>query len=185
MQSYTREEYTNAYLSLLPPGKAFNRNSDSNFYKLAYSMMGQTKDVDDAALSLIDDIHPSTTTNFLTEWQSSLGLPDKCVTYGSSFEDQRSQVVSRLTFTGGSTKAFLEQFCEGLGYTVEVQEWGEAICGVSVCNSQACGPVDHSNESVITINITNGKDPSLLLCEINPFIPPYITVLFFNDKNRI
>ncbi|MEN3168721.1 putative phage tail protein [Gluconobacter sp. OJB] len=184
MKSYTQDDYAKAWLQLLPPGKAFDRSSDSNFYKLAYSMMKQFKDVDDAGLNLVDDMHPSTT-NFLAEWQASLGLPDKCVSYSSSFEDQRSQVVSRLTFTGGSTTAFLKQFCEGLGYSVDIKEWGEAICGASVCNMQACGPADHQNESVLTINILGSKDTSLLMCEIKPFIPPYLTVLFFNNNKII
>lgn len=182
--SYTQKEYTEQVLSLFPLGKAFPRAEDTNFYKLIYSMMNQFMAVDNTAEQLPADWFPATTTNFLTEWQKTLGLPDKCVSYQSSFEDQRNQVVSRLTFSGDSTTDFLRLFCKNFGYDVSVTEWGQLITGCQSCGTVSCGPSDFSNESYITIQLLNDKDISLLLCELSPFIPPYINMLFF-DKNGV
>ncbi|WP_086553251.1 putative phage tail protein [Acetobacter orientalis] len=182
--SYTREQYTQALLDHLPSGKIYNKTTTSNIYKFFYSLAGEMKKVDDYAENIAIDWQPGNTTNFLFEWQKSLGLPDRCVSHQSSFEDQRNQVVSRLTFTGGSTTNFIKSFCESLGYEVDVKEWGQMICGVQSCNTVSCGTTDRANENYITINITNNKEPSLLLCEITPFIPPYIIILVFENGIR-
>lgn len=183
--SYTREQYTRAILNHLPPGKIYNKTSTSNIYKFFYSLSGEMKKVDDYAEALAIDWQPGNTTNFLFEWQKSLGLPDKCVTHQSSFEDQRNQVVSRLTFTGGSTVEFIKSFCESLGYEVDVKEWGQMICGVQSCGTINTGNIDRTNENYITINITNIKQPSLLLCELTQFIPPYISIIIFDNGVKV
>lgn len=183
--SYTREQYTEQLIALFPLGKAFPRDNSTNFYKMIYSFTKQFKDIDDCAEALPEDWFPATTTNFLTEWQKSLGLPDKCLTYQSSFEDQRAQVVSRLTFTGEESIGFLTQFCESLGYTVDIQEWGQIVCNAQSCNSVACGPINRENEHYITIQITSDKDSSFLICELAPLIPPSINFLIFDNKNNL
>ena len=108
-------------------------------------------------------------------------MPDKCLTNSSSFDDQRNQVVARLTFSGSSTAQFIQSYAQSLGYVVEVKEWGQIICDVQACGTIACGPEDRSVESCITVNITNDKDPSLLICEIKQFIPPYLNFYFFQN----
>lgn len=183
--TYSRDQYAVQMLKMLPPGKAFTRDPSSNLYKLMYSLAGQIKQVDDTACDLAIDWQPSNTTNFLPEWQASLGLPDRCLTNASSFDDQRNQVVARLTFDGATTKDFVQSFCESLGYEVEVKEWGQMISGVQACGTIACGPEDRSVESCLTVNITNDKDPSLLMCEISPFIPPYLNFYFFKDGTAL
>ena len=183
--SFTREQYTEQMLKLLPPGKAFSKDENSNIYKMFNAFAGQIKQVDDTAEDLIEDWFPSTTTNFLEEWQNSLGLPDRCIGNSGSLDDQRNQVVARLTFTGENTKSFIEQYCTNLGYKVSVQEWGEMICGVQSCATVACGPSDRSNESYLTINILNDKDPAFLICELQPFFPPYLNFLVFQNNNLI
>ncbi|MBS1017251.1 DUF2313 domain-containing protein [Acetobacter persici] len=180
MASYTRDQYTQQILQMLPPGKAFTRDPDSNLYRMMYSLSGQIKQVDDTALDLAIDWQPGNTTNFLPEWQESLGLPDQCVTTSSPFEDQRNQVVARLTFSGSATAKFIQSYAESLGYEVEVKEWGQMICDVQACGTNACGPEDRSVEACMTINVTNDKDPALLLCEIRQFIPPYLSFYFFD-----
>lgn len=177
--SYTQDQYAQQILQMLPPGKAYTRDPSSNLYKMMYSLAGQMKAVDDSAFDLMVDWQPGNTTNFLEEWQQSLGLPDRCVSGSSSFDDQRNQVVARLTFSGASTKNFIQSYAQSLGYEVDVQEWGQIICGVHACGTMPCG--DRSAESCLTINITNGKDPSLLICEIKSFIPPYLHFYFFEN----
>lgn len=181
MGTYTREQWTDQAIKLFPPGIAFNSDPNSNFYKLIYALMGEFKAFNDFSNAIIEDWNPLTTTNFLEEWQSSLGLPDQCVTYQSSFEDQRNQVISRINFTGQSNINFLSGLCTSLGYEVDIKEWGQMICNVQACGAYACGPADRSNETYITINITNSKDASLLICELKPFIPPYLNFLIFEN----
>lgn len=185
MASYTRDQYTQRILQMFPQGKAFTRDPSSNLYKLIYSFAGEIKKVDDTALDLAIDWQPGNTTNFLPEWQESLGLPDRCVSTSSSFEDQRNQVVARLTFSGATTAKFIQAYAESLGYEVVVQEWGQMICGVQACGTIPCGPEDRSVEACLTINVLGDKDPALLLCEIKQFICPYLSFYFFQNGNAL
>lgn len=178
---YTREQYTQQIAAMLPPGKAFNRQEGSNLWNMLYSYAGQIKQVDDTGINLTSDWFPSTTTNFLEEWQNSLGLPDKCVSNSSSLTDQRNQVVMRLSIRGDCTIAFVQSVCDSMGYEVEIKEWGQIICGVQACGTASCGTADRKYEGWLTINILNGLSPALLYCELNQYTPPYLNFAIFSN----
>ncbi|WP_406236888.1 putative phage tail protein [Acetobacter orientalis] len=179
-----QDQYAQRLLDLLPEGKAWPRDTDTNLYKLFYSLAGSLRDIDDKALGLIPAAFPSTATLFLDEWLELFGLPDKCTTTASSDDDKRAQVVSRLTWTGESTVRFLQRFCETLGYTVEIKEWGGAVCGAARAGKQGCQSSDRFAESAITINILNDKSPDFLLCELEP-IKPYVTLYVFQNGRNL
>lgn len=171
----TEEQYAKAMLALLPPGKAWPRDTDTNLYKLFYGLAIQVRKVDEKAISQISAAFPATATDYLDEWLELFGLPDKCTTWQSSDEDKRAQVVARLTWTGEATVAFLKTYCATLGYTVDIKEWGGAVCGGARAGKQGCQTSDRLSESIITINILNDKDPTFLQCELQTVLPylPY------------
>lgn len=171
----TQDQYTKAIMDLLPPGKAWPRDTDTNLYRLIYALAGEVRKMDEKALDLIAAAFLSTATDFLDEWLELFGLPDKCTTWQSSDEDKRAQVVARLTWTGEASIKFLEAYCANLGYTVDIKEWGGAVCGAARAGKQGCQTSDRLSESLITINILNDKDPTFLQCELQSVLPylPY------------
>ena len=180
----SQDVYAKAMMDQLPPGKAWPRDTDTNLYRLVYAIAGQMRETDIKAYNLIAAAFPSTATAFLPEWEKLYSLPDKCTNQQSSDDDIRAQVVVRFTWTGESTISWLKEFCTNLGYVVEVKEWGGAICGASRAGKQGCQSSDRSTESALTINIINGKNPSLLKCELQA-VKPYYDLYIFNNGQPI
>ncbi|MEB0312172.1 DUF2313 domain-containing protein, partial [Pseudomonas sp. 10B1] len=92
-----------------------------------------------AAVDLLEDMFPATTTNFLGEWETTLGLPDPCAGVAPTFQGRRNQVVARFTNSGGQSIAFFVAFALGLGYAVTVTQYAPFRCGQSTCGQQLGG----------------------------------------------
>ncbi|MBF0892745.1 DUF2313 domain-containing protein, partial [Gluconobacter sp. LMG 1744] len=180
----TQDEYAKAALDCMPPGSSFPRDTDTNLYQLIKALVSEPCKMDAKALGLIPAAFPATATDFLDEWQAVFGLPDKCTTQQSSDGDKRAQVVARLTWTGEATIRFLKEYCTNLGYNVDIKEWGGAVCGASRAGKQGCQSSDRVSESALTLNITDNKDPSFLLCELEP-VMPYMSWYLFSNGSRV
>jgi len=76
-----------------------------------------------ASLALLTDIFPATTTNLLTEWEETLGLPDPCTPLNPTFEARRAAVLAKFTATGGQSIAYFTRIAAALGYAITVTEF--------------------------------------------------------------
>lgn len=75
------------------------------------------------AADLLQECFPSTTTELLSEWESSLGLPDPCAGSAATVAQRRAQVVARLSDGGGSSPQYYIDFAAALGYVIEITEF--------------------------------------------------------------
>ena len=103
--NYTADDYKPTLRSLLPRGKAWNFDLESNFLKLVFSFAVEMARVSNRALELITQVDPRTTTELLSDWERVLGLPDTCQgVLPASIEERRQDVISRLTMVGGQSR---------------------------------------------------------------------------------
>ena len=62
--------------------------------------------LEDRALTLVDEADPRTTTEMLSDWETTAGLPDPCHGLGATVEARRAELVARLTALGSCSRAF-------------------------------------------------------------------------------
>ena len=137
--SFSSADFTSALLGLLPRGRVWPKELTSIQAQAASCFAPTFQRLSDDAVGLLVDLFPSTTVNFLTEWEETLGLPDPCAGVGPTLQARRSQVVARFTNTGGQSIAFFEAFALGLGYAITVTQYAPFRCGQSTCGQQLGG----------------------------------------------
>ncbi|ASD84770.1 hypothetical protein LFZ16_00025 [Salmonella enterica subsp. enterica serovar India str. SA20085604] len=74
---YNKEQYRDALTSLMPKGQAWPEKDPVQQAVLA-ALAESCARSDSAAVTMLKTSFPATATDFLTEWEKSLGLPDSC-----------------------------------------------------------------------------------------------------------
>jgi uncharacterized protein YmfQ (DUF2313 family) len=116
--------YWEMLTKLLPYGLAWVDKADP------YSTMGQlVKSISigfarfhDAALALMVDLSPTTTTSLLSDFEAEYGLPDPCMPPATDTAQRRLRVVGRIRETGGQTKQYLIDTALAYGYAITITE---------------------------------------------------------------
>lgn len=173
---FSLESYAAALRKLLPRGAIWRDDPDSNQGRVMTALAGSFERSDAAAVDLLADIFPATTTNLLPEWEASLGLPDACVGPGASLEQRRAQVVARLIAGGGLSIARYVLFAAELGFEIEVETYAPFRVGDTV-GMPIGGDAWSFAWGVRVISNTSGLSSDVLLCELQA-IKPAETVVF-------
>lgn len=112
----TADDYANAIRALLPPGPAWGADVPhlSAWVAVLAKMLA---DLDAGAIQrLVDESDPYRTLYLLSALESSLGLPDSCVTSSPTLAERRASIVARLTDAGGARVTRFLQIAKALGY---------------------------------------------------------------------
>jgi len=119
---------------LLPPV-----SYDPNDLILSAELEAEGKQLDAAQQSaeqLLAEIHPSTATVSLPDWERVYGLPDPCVTIEQSLDQRRAALDSKVNAKGGQSIAYFVVLAAMMGYPgATVDEFPQATCN-SDCNSE-------------------------------------------------
>lgn len=76
----------------------------------------------------------------LSEWESSLGLPDDCgIGESGGVSDRQRAVVAKLISTGGLNRDYYIRVAAALGYTITITQFRPAMSGMSVCGDALNG----------------------------------------------
>ena len=127
---YSAADYRNALLALLPTGPVWNRALSGGYSRL-FTVLGRVYERNNArAVSLIADLFPGTTEQFLPEWEATLGLPDSCVTGRQTQAERRTSIITALTDEGGSSVAYYRKLAARVGVNITVQQFAPARAGV-------------------------------------------------------
>nr|WP_194299968.1 putative phage tail protein [Acetobacter musti] len=129
MPSFSVADFKKALLSLLPRGRIWSREPDGLPAQLMEVWAPTYVRQSARAANLIVDAFPATTTELLTEWQETLGLPDPCAGDNPTLAQQRSQIVSRLTDTGGCSEPYFISLAAALGYTITITQFTRSRFG--------------------------------------------------------
>lgn len=189
---FSASDFRSALLRLLPRGAIWSREVGGLPYQLSDVWAQTFARNSQRAINLLVDCFPSTTTELLQEWQETLGLPDPCAGDNPTLEQQRSQVVSRLTDAGGSSLQYYISYAATLGYDITITEFSSSRFGKKFGTSfggNAWNYVWQVNALAFTINRLKFGDVfgkrfsdwgnTVLQCELNRLKPSH-TILVFN-----
>lgn len=125
-------DFLQAFLKLLPRGRVWPRDTDAVQNRALLGLNTVYENNSARALSLLKDAFPASTYELLPEWEATLGLPDPCVGPSPTVQQRVSQVVARLTGTGGQSIGYYRSVATTLGYDITIQQFVPSRCGQSL-----------------------------------------------------
>ncbi len=129
---------TDGYLeqlqALLPRGRAWTRASGATLTALLKAFAAGMADQDLKALQARVDILPSRTTDLISDWERTVGLPDDCSDPATDLAGRRAAVIERLVARVDVNPQTFIDLAASFGLTVSVDEHDEeraqAIAGI-------------------------------------------------------
>ena len=127
------KDYLAMLQALLPRGLAWTRAPEANLTKVLEASAEELARLDEAARSMLTEVNPATTLGGVADWERVLGLPDACLPSGSTMQERRVAVLSKLRDTGRQDLSYWYELAETLGYAVDIVEKTPFQCGKSQC----------------------------------------------------
>lgn len=194
MSLYSQNDYATALGALLPTGRAWPRANQTVQAAVLRALGSSLQRSDNDVTNLIIGAFPSTATVMLSEWESTLGLPDDCsIGEIDGISDRQRAVVSKLISTGGLNRDYYIRVAAALGYTITITQFRQAMAGMSACGDALNGdewPFTwriNAPETTINYAIAGGSycgDPlaswgnKQLECTINRLAPSHLIIIF-------
>lgn len=197
---YSSDNFLQAFLNLLPRGRAWAKYLTSNMATALATLMPTYARSSLAATNLLIDLYPGTTTGMMSEWAATVGLPDPCWANSGLVptpDQTRNQILARLINTGGQSVDYMIAYAEQLGFIITVTEQNGLQTNIGQTNT---GFVDgNAGTAVFTwfvrsptityapfeTNITTTNSPlavvnsnTVLECELNAIAPAETNLLF-------
>lgn len=190
----TLQAWRSALQSLLPPGRAFTRESDSVLTRVLESMAAMYLAAQVWLEGLLAQADPRRATSLLGDWERVLGLPDACTPAGLLLQDRQRAAYQRLVEQGGQSRAYFIELARLLGEpNVTITQFKRFTCN-SNCNNALAGPDDvfhwrvnipraAANARLFNAgsNCTSALQsytPSVIECAFNRRKPAHTTVSF-------
>ena len=130
--SFSSADFTSALLGLLPRGRVWPKELSSIQAQAASCFAPTFQRISDKAVDLIADAFPGTTSDLLSEWELTLGLPDGCTVPGSqTVAERQSAVAEKISAAGGPQRSYYLQMAAHLGLTAIIDEFQEACVGLT------------------------------------------------------
>lgn len=128
--SFSSADFTSALLGLLPRGRVWPKEISSVQAQAASCFAPTFQRISDTAVDLIADAFPGTTSDLLSEWELTLGLPDACTVPGSQTIAERQRAVAeKISAAGGPQRSYYLQLAAQLGLAAVIDEFQEACVG--------------------------------------------------------
>lgn len=128
--SFSSADFTSALLGLLPRGRVWPKEISSVQAQAASCFAPTFQRIKDTAVDLIADAFPGTTSDLLSEWELTLGLPDACTVPGSQTIAERQRAVAeKISAAGGPQRSYYLQMATQLGLSAIIDEFQEACVG--------------------------------------------------------
>lgn len=194
MSKFSQDDYRRGLQALMPVGRVWPREMGSVQAEALDAMAAEYVKSDTDALSLIKGAFPSTATIMLSDWETSLGLPDDCaIGETDSIALRQKSVVTKLTGTGGQSIAYFIEQAKALGYEVTITQFRRAMAGMSAAGAALNGDdwpfVMQVNAPSTTITyaqagVNYAGDPlrswgnKLLECRLTKLAPSHVIIKF-------
>lgn len=197
---YSVDDYTTAFRRLLPRGRVWPTDAVTAQAQVLGSLAPTMSRLDEDAVDLIADAFPSTTVNFVDEWEAALGLPDPCLGPNPTIEQRRDQIVARFAGAGGQSIPVFVAFAAALGFVIAITEYAPFRAGLSRVGQPLSGPdwafawkvtilsgATSADHALFRVGQNRAGDPlassssaaTALECEMRKMAPAH-TVLFFS-----
>lgn len=172
---YTSADFLQAMQNLLPRGRAWPRDLASLMARVFSGLSPTYARVQARDNALLAEALPSTTTELLPEWESTLGLPDPCAGLAPTIDQRRAQVVARFSGAAMLNQGFFIAFAQALGYTITITTFWAFRCG-DRCESPL---FDDRWQSVWQVNAPLlAQGTRVLECEFQRLKPANTTIIF-------
>jgi uncharacterized protein YmfQ (DUF2313 family) len=173
--TYTTQQLTQQFMTLLLRGECWPKSTNSNWYALAYALMPVMQVMTSNAAMVLNQSVPDAVFNMITEWNESLGLPDPCLGPNPTILQQQQQILAKFIGNGGQSRDFYISYAALLGYTVQIQEFLPWLVGIY----RPGMPVPSGNAGNVWVVSVDTPGPAPILeCELKNIIPAQTTVLF-------
>lgn len=123
---FSADDYASAARALAPRGPAWANDPASVQGKTLAALALTLWRSDAAAVQLLADAYPGSTTALIDEWEASVGLTAPA---GATIEQRRSRVLSRLIGTGGQSRSRFITFAAALGFTITIENFAPLRVG--------------------------------------------------------
>src|SRR6187200_2901675 len=101
------DDYVAPLLNEFPQGLAWPRETDSVFYRTVRGLAQIWSYVDGRFADLLEiESDPRKTVELLPDWERAWGLPDPCWPVVQTIEERQQQLVFKITYKGGQSRAF-------------------------------------------------------------------------------
>jgi len=123
LKELTKEQQTNILAQYLPDDRLHCAKNvpDSNLRKLLEGLACAWLDERNIINRLFDQYNPEFTTDFITEWEGFVGIPDECFGNTGTIEERRQNILLKLAGVNVTTAKQFEEIAAILGFTVIVK----------------------------------------------------------------
>ena len=190
---FTTAGFQQVLLGLLPEGPIWPRDVDSMVYQIMGVLAPPYGRNAAAAVDLLVDAFPATTTDLLPEWEETLGLPDPCQGPNPTIQQRQAQVLARFVGLGGNSVSYFVDYAAYLGYPITITQFKPAVIGQLRVGQQLWGPAwayawqvdaptaapEYFRTEVAAVGETLQSFPnSTLQCELQAAAPAHTTLFF-------
>lgn len=180
-------DYLKQLQALLPSGLAWARSATAKLTALLQAWADELARVDLLADALAEEADPRTTNALLTDWERVAGLPDSCVTLAQTVDQRRAALTSKLTGTGGQSRAYFINLLANMGFpgatideypniigNTDPYTWRINITGIT----GAAVPMRSTSNCNVRLNEWSNGSTQFIECRITRYKPAHTKVLF-------
>lgn len=174
---FSESDYLAALQQLMPRGRVWPRDSDATQTQVLAALTRIYARNNQRANYLLADAFPSTTTELISEWESTLGLPDPCVGPSPTLQQRRASIVAAFANSGGQSIGYYIGYAKLLGYTITITQFPPDQFKWQI--NAALNTVSYFRTGVSSAGeplATWGND--VLECEMNRIKPAHTTLVF-------
>jgi len=131
-------DYLRSLQSLLPRGRAWNRDEDSVLFQFLYGQAEEFARVDSRSDDLQEERDIRYASELLIDHEIDLGLPDECSAEAQTIQERRFAAHAKLIALGQQNPAYFIQLAAALGWTITITEYKPFWCGYGV-SGEPCG----------------------------------------------
>ena len=110
-------DYDELLRKLLPPGMALDACNQPEAAELVNKTAVELHAAADLELKLFAEIDPRISTQLLSEWEASLGLPDRCTVGQQTLGERQRAAYAKIVGGGGARRTRYLAILNALGYT--------------------------------------------------------------------
>lgn len=117
------DEYTDSLAAYMPGGQMFGSRyvHDSNFRRLLRGMANELFRANGYLRAYTGEVIPDETEKFVPEWESALGIPDRCFGGDGTLAERRRDVLIKLAALGVQTAEDFEALGALFGVSIAVR----------------------------------------------------------------
>jgi uncharacterized protein YmfQ (DUF2313 family) len=189
-------EYLRLFQSLLPYGKAWNRDEDSTLTEFLHAQSEEFARVDTRSNQLLAERNTLKTNELLADHENDLGLPDECSADDETISQRRTAVHAKFILKGQQSPQYFIDLAADLGRTITITEFSPFISGASG-SGDFCGDslvifywlvtIDISESEIIYFSSGSSAsgdqlsfivDVDPLICILNKYKPAHTRVTY-------